>query len=92
MYKLDDKHLEMAKEIVLSARKKKNCKVCYDRGYIGVNQQNMVVICHKCVDADKATEEWKKYVQANEDLMEHYEEFFEEEADNQEEEASVEEK
>lgn len=91
MYRLDDKHLEKAKEIVLSARKKKNCKVCYDRGYIGVNQQNMVVICHKCVDADKATEDWKKYVLENEDLKEHYEEFFEEE-DNQEEEASKEEK
>ena len=79
MYILDDKHLEKAKEIVLSARKRKSCKVCYDRGYIGVNQQNMVVICHKCVDAEKATEEWRQYVLANEDLNEHYEEFFEDE-------------
>ena len=84
MYRLDDKHLEKAKEIALSARKKKNCKVCYDRGYIGVNQQNMVVICHKCVDGEKATEEWKQYVLANEDLKEHYEEFFEEEDGAQE--------
>jgi len=92
MYRLDDKHLEKAKEIVLSARKKKSCKVCYDRGYIGVNQQNMVVLCHKCVDAEKATEEWKKYVLENEDLKEHYSEFFEEEDENTQEEEASEEK
>jgi hypothetical protein len=79
MYKLDDKHLEKAKEITLSARKRKSCKNCYDRGYIGINEQNMVVLCHKCVDADKATADWKEYVLANEDLKEHYGEFFDEE-------------
>lgn len=84
MYKLDEKHLEQAKEIVLSARKRKSCKFCYDRGYIGVNEQNMVVLCHKCVDADKATDLWKEYVMKNDDLKEHYTEFFEEEGAEEE--------
>lgn len=83
MYVLDDKHLEKAKEITLSCRKRSNCKLCYGRGYIGVNEQNMVVLCHKCVDAEKASNKWKEYVIQNPELKEHYSEFFEDDIDEQ---------
>jgi hypothetical protein len=62
MFILEEKHLEAAKEIAQRNRHKKSCDHCYDRGWIGVSEQNLLVLCPKCVDIDKAMEEWKNYV------------------------------
>ena len=78
MFILEEKHLEAAKEIAQRNRHKKSCDHCYDRGWIGVSEQNLLVLCPKCVDIDKAMEEWKNYVSENEDLKEHFSELFEE--------------
>ncbi|MCD4828449.1 MAG: hypothetical protein K8R90_03345 [Candidatus Cloacimonetes bacterium] len=72
MYRMDDKHLEVAKEIALKHRRKKNCDHCYDRAYIGTTTENMLMICHKCVDMDAAVEAWNEYVETQPDLKEHF--------------------
>lgn len=79
MFRLDEKHLEAAKEIAVRNRKKRSCNKCYDRGYIGVNEENLLIICPKCVDMEKAQSEWKDYVSGQEDLKEHFAYLFEEE-------------
>lgn len=81
--KLPDEHLEKAKEIISRHRTRKNCKRCYDRGYQGINQLNMVITCYKCVDEDKVTQEWQAYVRDTPALAEAYGDYFE--ADEQEE-------
>ncbi len=86
MYKLEEKHLEKAKEIAVANRIKKNCKNCYDRGYIGVTPENTLVLCHKCVDLEKSYEEWKEYVSLDPELKEHYKELFEEDPEEEKEE------
>ncbi|MEN6445041.1 MAG: hypothetical protein ABFC98_03235 [Candidatus Cloacimonas sp.] len=78
MFILEDKHLEVAKEIAQRNRHKKSCDHCYDRGWIGVSEQNLLVLCPKCVDMEKALEEWKNYVSEHEELKEHFSELFEE--------------
>lgn len=78
MYKLDDKHLEAAQEIARKHRRKKSCDHCYDRGWIGVSEQNLLVLCTKCVDMDAAMADWKTYVSEHEELKEHFSELFEE--------------
>ena len=72
MYRMEDKHLEVAKDIALRNRKKKNCDHCYDRAYIGVTTENMLMLCHKCVDMDAAVAEWNEYVETQPDLKEHF--------------------
>lgn len=79
MFKLAEEHLEKAKEIAVNNRKKRSCSKCYDRGYIGVDQNNLLALCHKCVDVEKATQEWKDYVAEIPELKEHFKELFEEE-------------
>ncbi|MDO9576785.1 MAG: hypothetical protein Q7J16_02780 [Candidatus Cloacimonadales bacterium] len=79
MFKLEEKHLEKAKEFAARNRKKKNCGHCYDRGYIGVTLENTLALCHKCVDMEKALEDWKNYVAEIPELREQYKELFEEE-------------
>ncbi|HOD18024.1 MAG: hypothetical protein ACE14O_06420 [Candidatus Cloacimonadaceae bacterium] len=78
MFILEEKHLEAAKQIALKHRHKKSCDRCYDRGWIGVSDQNLLILCPKCVDRDAALEEWKAYVNENEELKEHFSELFEE--------------
>lgn len=78
MFKLDDQHLDAAKEIAAKNRHRKKCDICYDRGWIGVSDQNMLVLCTRCIDMDAAMEEWKQYVTEHEDLKEHFSELFEE--------------
>ena len=78
MFKLEEKHLEKAKEFAIHNRKKKKCNACYDRGYIGTTPENTLVLCSKCVDMEKAMEEWKNYIKEIPELKEHYREFFEE--------------
>lgn len=78
MFTLDEKHLDEAKKIAANNRKKKRCDECYDRGWIGVSEQNLLVLCTRCVDMDKAMDDWKEYVNGHEDLKEHFSELFEE--------------
>ena len=78
MFRLDDKHLEKAKELAAHNRKKKTCNTCYDRGYIGTAPDNTIMLCHKCVDIEKATKAWKDYVKDIPELKEYYKELFEE--------------
>lgn len=78
MFRLDDKHLEKAKEIAVHNRKKKTCNTCYDRGYIGTTPDNTILLCHKCVDVPKALEAWKNYIKNIPELKEYYRELFEE--------------
>ena len=78
MFTLDEKHLDEAKKIALKHRRKKSCNHCYDRGWIGVNDQNLLIICTKCVEMEPAMEDWKTYVSGHDDLKEHFSELFEE--------------
>lgn len=77
--KLPDEHLEKAKEIISGHRTKKNCNRCYNRGYQGVNQLNMAILCYKCVDEEKVTTEWQAYVRDTPALTEAYGDYFESE-------------
>ena len=79
VFRLDGKHLEAVKEIAVRNRKRKKCNRCYDRGYIGVTEENLLVLCPKCVDMEKSHVEWKEYVKKNDDLHEHFKELLEEE-------------
>ena len=76
---LDEKHQKVAIEIVQKNRTKKSCNKCYDRGYIGFSQDKTVIPCEKCVDIEKAYNEWKQYVSQDEVLKENYKELFDEE-------------
>lgn len=78
MFRLDDQHLEVAQEIAHKHRRKKSCDECYDRGWIGITDNNLLVLCTRCVDMDAAMAEWKAYVGEHEDLKEHFSELFEE--------------
>ncbi len=78
MFKLDDQHLEAAKKIAAEHRTKKNCDHCYERGWIGANEQNLLILCTRCVDSDAATQDWKDYILRYEDLKEHFADLFEE--------------
>jgi hypothetical protein len=89
MFTLDEKHLDAAKKIAAKHRRKKSCDHCYDRGWIGVNDQNLLIICTKCVEMEKAMEEWKNYVSGHEELKEHFSELFEEKPVEEKEEHAV---
>lgn len=78
MFKLADNHLEAAQKMAAANRTKKRCDECYDRGWIGLTDQNLLVLCTRCVDIDKTMVEWKEYVSGHEDLKEHFAELFEE--------------
>lgn len=77
--RLPDEHLGRAREIVADKRTKQKCKVCYDRGYIGTNQDNMLVPCSKCVDVEGVMEGWRAYVAETPALKELYGDYFEDE-------------
>lgn len=79
--KLPDVHLDRAKEMVLGHRSRKNCKSCYDRGYQGINELNMLVTCTKCVDGEALMVEWRAYVKETPELTEMYGDYFEEDED-----------
>lgn len=78
MFILEEKHLEAAQQIAAKHRRKKSCDSCYERGWIGVTEQNLLVLCTRCVDMESAVEDWKTYVTEHEDLKEHFSELFEE--------------
>ncbi|HHV37705.1 MAG TPA: hypothetical protein GXX77_07760 [Candidatus Cloacimonetes bacterium] len=78
MFTLDEKHLDAAKKIAADHRKKRSCDTCYERGWIGVSEQNLLVLCTRCVDLDAAMVDWKEYVSGHEELKEHFSELFKE--------------
>ncbi|MBC8385207.1 MAG: hypothetical protein H8E57_06780 [Candidatus Cloacimonetes bacterium] len=82
MFRLEDKHLNKAKEFAVHNRKKSKCNHCYDRCYIGTTEENLLVICPKCVDLEKTLEEWKNYIAEIPELKEHFHELFEENPEN----------
>ena len=80
---LPDKHLDSAKIIIKENRSKTQCKTCYDRGFIGTNQDNMIVPCNKCVEVEAVMVRWRKYVREDEELTALYGDYFEEDEDEQ---------
>ena len=74
--RLPDQYLERAKEMIAAHRRRKSCKSCFDRGYLGVNQNNMLVPCSKCVEDDAVMKEWKDFVMATPELAELYGEYY----------------
>ncbi|HHZ15296.1 MAG TPA: hypothetical protein GX398_04200 [Candidatus Cloacimonetes bacterium] len=78
MFKLDEKHLEAAQKMAAAHRTKKSCDTCYDRGWVGVSEQNLLVLCTRCVDMEAAMADWKEYVSQHEELKEHFSDLFEE--------------
>ena len=74
---LDEKHQQVAKEIIQRNRKKKSCNKCYDRGFIGFTTDKTIIPCEKCVEIEVAMEEWKRYVAGDEVLKEQFKELFE---------------
>ena len=89
--RLPDQYLEKAREMADRHRIKSKCKSCYDRGYQGINQLNMLVTCHKCVDGDALMEEWRALIRDTPELSEMYGDYFEEEEEEEEEEEAPEE-
>ena len=90
---LEEKHQQTAIEIVQKHRTKKSCNKCYDRGYIGFSPDKTIIPCEKCVDMEKAYEEWKNYVAQDEQLKDDYKELFvEEETESTEESTETEQK
>lgn len=81
--RLSDEHLEKAKEIISRHRKKKSCNKCYNRGYQGIDQLNMAVICYKCVDGDAVTAEWQTFVKETPALAEAYGDYFDSDEDEE---------
>ena len=75
--RLPDKYLENAREMVVKHRAKKSCKRCYDRGYLGVDQDNLLVPCAKCVDNDALLAEWRQFVRDTPELSQLYGDYFE---------------
>ena len=90
--RLPDEHLGRAREIVAEKRTKQKCKVCYDRGYIGTNQDNMLVPCSKCVDVEGVMEGWRAYVAETPALKELYGDYFEDEEEESTDESEGEDK
>lgn len=83
--KLPDEHQKAAREMVLRHRKKKKCNKCYDRGYLGVTEDNMILPCSHCVDQKSVFDEWKVYVKARPDLLEAFGDQLEDEEEGKEE-------
>jgi len=81
--RLPDEHLDRAREIVAEKRTRQKCKSCYDRGYIGTNQNNLLVPCAKCTDVDGVMEAWRGYVAETPALKELYGDYFEEEEEEE---------
>ena len=87
--RLPDQYLEQAKEMIGRHRRRRSCKTCFDRGYLGVNQDNMLVPCSKCVDEEAVLAEWKEFVMATPELAELYGDYYEDEESAEEEQAGA---
>lgn len=75
-FRLPDEHLETAKQIATAHVRRRGCRACYGRGWMGLAQDNTIVLCHKCVDEEAALQAWKEHVAAVPELRVHYPEFF----------------
>ena len=80
--RLPDNHLEKAKGLALQHRRASKCKACYDRGFQGSDEHNMLVLCPKCVDSKAVLEDWRQYVRDTPELVELYGDYFEEEEED----------
>lgn len=74
--RLPDQYLATAREMVAKHKNKKNCKRCYDRGYLGVDQNNLLIPCSKCVAGDALIEEWRQFVRDTPELSQLYGDYF----------------
>ena len=83
--RLPDEHLAKARELAAAQRSDKKCKICYSRGYQGTDQNNMLVLCTKCVDVDAVGKAWREYVGETPALSELYGDYFDEEETPEEE-------
>lgn len=81
--RLPDEHLARARQMVARHQIASTCKLCYGRGYRGVNQHNMLTPCSKCVDTDALQEAWKAYVRETPELVALYGDFFEDEEETE---------
>lgn len=88
--RLPDEHLAKARELAAAQRSGKNCKLCYNRGYQGTDQNNMLVLCPKCVDVEAVGKQWRDYVKETPALTELYGDYFDEEEGDEEAEAEEE--
>ena len=88
--RLPEEHLAQAKLIVAGQRKRKRCRYCYDRGYVGTNQDNMLIPCSRCVDSDAVMEAWRAYVRETPELAALYGDYFETDEEEAQEEAQEE--
>lgn len=77
--RLPDQYLEKAREMAAKHKAKKNCKRCYDRGYLGVDQHNLLIPCPKCVAGDALIGEWRQFVRDTPELFQLYGTYFDEE-------------
>ena len=77
--RLPDQYLEKAREMAARHRAKKNCKRCYDRGWLGVDQHNLLIPCAKCVAGDELIAEWRQFVRDTPELFQLYGDYFEKE-------------
>lgn len=77
--RLPDEYLEKAREMAARHKNKKNCKRCYDRGYLGVDQNNLLIPCTKCVADDALLAQWRQFVRDTPELHQLYGDYFEEE-------------
>jgi hypothetical protein len=69
---LPEAHLAEAKKMVLKHKKKQKCNKCFGRGYLGTNEENMIIPCTHCIDSKALFDEWKAYVKARPELVEIY--------------------
>ena len=81
--RLPDQYLENAREMVIKHKVRKNCKRCYDRGYLGVDQDNLLVPCAKCVDGEALLTEWRQFVRDTPELSQLYGDYFEEQPEEE---------
>lgn len=82
--RLPEPHLDQAKQLAQQHRHSSSCKVCYDRGYQGTDEHNMLVLCPKCVDGDAVLADWRAYVRETPELAGMYGDYFEEEEEDEE--------
>jgi hypothetical protein len=83
--RLPDAHLAKARELVAAHRRRQRCRHCLDRGYVGKNQDNMLVPCGRCVDEDAVMDAWRRYVRETPELAQLYGDYFEPEPETREE-------
>lgn len=84
--RLPDQYLAVARKMAAKHKAKKNCKRCYDRGYLGVDQHNLLLPCPKCVAGEALLEEWRQFVRDTPELSQLYGDYFEQELEAESEE------